>query len=254
MNRALFESTELIGDQVFLPSHERRAMHMRKVLRVQPGDKVEIGIINGFRGHAVVESANSEGILLGSFQLEDIADSLYPVELILGHPRPIVLRRIVKDAATAGFCKISVLCTDLTEQSYMKSSFWNEPKDLKELLILGVEQAGGSVLPQLERYWSVKQYLAGLSDYISEPRPINILLHPEQENTAGLQHPDCSQASGELPSLRIAIGPERGWSENEVSLFMKHGFRTAHFGSRILRTESAVQWAIAQLVSLYSMD
>ncbi|GAB6089634.1 16S rRNA (uracil(1498)-N(3))-methyltransferase [Spirochaeta dissipatitropha] len=253
MNRALFDPAELISDQVFLPSHDRRASHLLKILRVQPGESVEVGIINGLRGHAVVESIDSEGILLGSFYLEEEADSLYPVELILGHPRPIVLRRILKDAVTAGFCRISVLCTDLTEKSYMKSSFWSEPKDLRELLILGAEQAGGTVLPQLERHWSVKQYLKNITDSCSDSNPVNILLHPENDKAAGLRHIDIKQKSEQTQLLRIAVGPERGWSDSELSLFSEHGFRTAHFGSRILRTESAVQWAIAQLVSLYSV-
>jgi len=37
----------------------------------------------------------------------------------------------------------------------------------------------------------------------------------------------------------IAIGPEKGWHSSELKLFKKHGFKFAHLGSNILRTETA---------------
>jgi 16S rRNA (uracil1498-N3)-methyltransferase len=37
----------------------------------------------------------------------------------------------------------------------------------------------------------------------------------------------------------IAIGPEKGWHSSELELFKKHGFKFAHLGSNILRTETA---------------
>jgi len=37
----------------------------------------------------------------------------------------------------------------------------------------------------------------------------------------------------------IAIGPEKGWHSSELALFKKYGFKFAHVGSNILRTETA---------------
>jgi 16S rRNA (uracil1498-N3)-methyltransferase len=48
----------------------------------------------------------------------------------------------------------------------------------------------------------------------------------------------------------IAIGPEGGWTPEEMSLFVSHGWRSVTLGPRILRAETAAIAAIA-IVSSY---
>ena len=38
----------------------------------------------------------------------------------------------------------------------------------------------------------------------------------------------------------VAIGPEGGWEDSEIELFLHKGFEGMHIGSRILRTDTAV--------------
>ena len=47
----------------------------------------------------------------------------------------------------------------------------------------------------------------------------------------------------------LAIGPERGWSDRERSLFVSHGFKPMLLGSRVLRTETACSAGLAVLLS-----
>lgn len=53
-------------------------------------------------------------------------------------------------------------------------------------------------------------------------------------------------ASGGRPV--IAIGPEGGWTDDEVALLERSGFRRHSLGSRILRTDTATIAVIAQLM------
>ncbi len=50
-----------------------------------------------------------------------------------------------------------------------------------------------------------------------------------------------------LPSAALAIGPEGGWTDEEVAAAQKAGFREASLGKLILRTETAVIAAVASL-------
>ena len=58
--------------------------------------------------------------------------------------------------------------------------------------------------------------------------------------------------SGKNPSLGIFIGPEGGYTPNEVELFKSYGIMTASLGSRILRTETAGFAAL--LLTLYERN
>ena len=53
--------------------------------------------------------------------------------------------------------------------------------------------------------------------------------------------------SASAQRVTIAIGPEGGWTDEEVALARKHGFREASLGKLILRTETAVVSALAAL-------
>jgi 16S rRNA (uracil1498-N3)-methyltransferase len=46
-------------------------------------------------------------------------------------------------------------------------------------------------------------------------------------------------------SVLLAIGPEGGFTQEELSRASQHGFRTAQLGRRILRTETAAVAALA---------
>ena len=55
-----------------------------------------------------------------------------------------------------------------------------------------------------------------------------------------------SRASTVVPSSVLAIGPERGWTEEEAQLFQRvGGFRMASLGPSILRVDVAVVAGLA---------
>jgi 16S rRNA (uracil1498-N3)-methyltransferase len=56
---------------------------------------------------------------------------------------------------------------------------------------------------------------------------------------------------GPASRVALAIGPEGGFDPRELELATQIGYRTAHLGPRILRTETAGLAAIAQLQARY---
>ena len=48
-----------------------------------------------------------------------------------------------------------------------------------------------------------------------------------------------------FPGIILAIGPERGWINDEAQAFLKAGFAQASLGDPILRTDTAVVAAVA---------
>jgi 16S rRNA (uracil1498-N3)-methyltransferase len=62
-----------------------------------------------------------------------------------------------------------------------------------------------------------------------------------------LKHEEISRASGGAQSAALAIGPEGGWTDEELASARGHGFAEASLGENILRTETAVTAALANL-------
>ena len=58
-------------------------------------------------------------------------------------------------------------------------------------------------------------------------------------------HPDCESSlaevcSGEPGRILLAVGPEGGWVDYEVEMFLKQGFSCCSIGERILKVDTAV--------------
>jgi len=68
-----------------------------------------------------------------------------------------------------------------------------------------------------------------------------VLAESECEATLG----DIVRAHGELSSLALAVGPEGGWTADELQLFGESQWRAASLGNTILRAETAAIAALA---------
>jgi len=74
-----------------------------------------------------------------------------------------------------------------------------------------------------------------------------ILLAEVEQNNTLRQRIEAAMASAEsdLPEFELAIGPEGGWTPEELALFAKHNWQPASLGRRILRAETAAITALA---------
>ena len=143
--------------------NDERYLHIKKVLHLKEGDVFKAGIINGKIGEAQISHLSEEKILF-SFcpnkpdKVETRPLPLPPIKIILGFPRPIQLRRILRDAASLGFAKIVLCGTDLGERSYLKSNP-SSPEEVKKYLLDGISQAGQTMLPAFSLCSSGKEAL-----------------------------------------------------------------------------------------------
>ncbi|MGC2301385.1 MAG: 16S rRNA (uracil(1498)-N(3))-methyltransferase [Acidobacteriaceae bacterium] len=98
---------------------------------------------------------------------------------------------------------------------------------------------------------------------IDEPMPLKSavregeqavrLVLAEQERSTTLHHAltEALAAAGEAaPAIRIAIGPEGGWTAEEEALFDAESWKPVSLGPRILRAETAAMTAMAVAAAL----
>src|SRR5690606_12322757 len=71
-----------------------------------------------------------------------------PITLLLALPRPKMLRRVLQTISTMGVPRLVLLNSYRVEKSFWQTPFL-EPAALREQLILGLEQARDTVLPEI---------------------------------------------------------------------------------------------------------
>ena len=259
VNIVLFEEGELASP---LPLCDHRVKHIQKILRKGVGDTFDAGLVNGAAGRAEILSVSPQGM---EFRFEARGDGkpLHPVSLIIGFPRPIQLKRLLRDIASLGVSQVHLCGTELGEKSYLKATL-SQPEELTAMLKDGSIQAKSTHVPQVFVHQDVAACLdfiesAGkMPDLAGNPRihvAGNTRIHVALDNvqpTASLQGVLSSSFSANemKPSgVVAAIGSERGWTDNERQLFRKKGFTLCSMGERVLRTETAATTAVAIILS-----
>ncbi len=219
MNIILFKENE-----TFLDFRDERAEHIRKVLHLSVGDAFKAGMINGQQGMARIEEMSKEGIRL-SFDFQEEGSALYPLTMIIAQVRPICMRRILREAVSLGAERLILPVSDLGEKSYLNSSLYTTD-EYERILIDGAMQAGFTGVSECVLANGIKEAIDML------PKGERLLL----DNVVGAE--PLSQIDLTGKSVILAIGPERGWSARERSVFIESGFRPVLLGNRILRTET----------------
>jgi len=213
----------------------RRLQHVREVHRASVGDRLCVGLLDGLMGTGTVTRLDDEALEM-DIDLDRDPPPPLDVTLILALPRPIVLKRILLSASSMGVKRIILLNTRRVEKSYWKSPALSEEK-IQEQLILGLEQARDTIIPQVLLRPKFKPFVEDeLPGMIEGTLPV--VAHPEAGET-------CPRNTG-CP-VTLAIGPEGGFIPYEIEMLEACGFKPVSIGERILRIETAVPVLLSRL-------
>ena len=247
MNRILFEHDE-IHDGIAAFGGVR-AEHVLEVLHGEVGQILKTGEINGLIGTSEIISISTgaatpkgDATFLSreiKVKLHHTTPSLQPwVDLILAPPRPRVMKRLLPQLATMGVGRIFLVGAKKVEKDFWGATLLKE-ENYRPLLVEGLMQGGTSILPTLETRRNFRRFVTDELDALF-PSARRIVAHPY---TADASKGDATGMS----RLLLAIGPEGGWTDDEVALLESHGFSRYSLGSRILRTDTATIALLAKL-------
>lgn len=220
---------------------DRRARHLRSVLGVTEGRRLRAGITDGRLGVAEVVEDRPTGILL-RLELTDQAPPPPPVRLVLALLRPKVLSRVLQSVAALGVSSLNLVNAWRVEKSYFESPKLSAESIAADLW-LGAEQSGNPRIPRVEIFRRFVPFVAERLGLPAQPgAELRLLAHP------GAEAPIERFALGsEHGSTIVAVGPEGGWIEPELSSLREVGFLPVRVGDRVLKVESAVTSMLSQL-------
>ena len=214
---------------------DRRFHHIRTIHQPAPGDQLRVGMVNGCIGQGIVSQVTDKQISL-EVTLEQAPPVALPLTLLLAMPRPKMLKRTLQTITSMGVKQIYLINSYKVDKSYWSTPILQE-EQLQEQLLLGLEQAGDTRLPEVHIRKRFKPFVEDeLPEIAQDTRAL--VAHPYHASP-------CPAA--ELSPTTLAIGPEGGFIPYEVEKLEATGFRSIHIGERILRVENAVPVLLARL-------
>jgi 16S rRNA (uracil1498-N3)-methyltransferase len=208
-----------------------RATHLLEVLRVEAGHQVRVGVVDGPRGTATVQTIGDETVALRC-ELEAETPPRPNVDLLLAVPRPKVLRRLWAQIAALGVGQIILTNAEKVERNYFDTHILT-PETYRPLLIEGLQQTRDTRLPVVSIHRQFKVLIEDQLDALFGSG-LRVVADP----SAATPLTDVAR-SGTAERMLLAIGPEGGWNAFELGLLQAHGFQPAGMGPRTLRTDTA---------------
>lgn len=243
MNICLFTAEEISKPLNF---NDERAEHLLKIIHKKEGDYFAAGIIGGKSGTALITKITDKQIFF-DFTPDGDGKPLTNLIMIIGFPRPIQLKRLLRDVAALGVKEVHLTGTDLGEKSYMQSTLVEKGNAYK-MLLDGTVQAGGTFVPELFLHKTLNECL----NYLKQNTDSKLLLALDNVNPSL----NLSSAIKTAPvdkkfPVIAAIGSERGWTDKERKLLESEGYIRCSMGNRIMRTETAATVAGSIILNEY---
>ena len=232
----LFDKDFISADRVQLS--DRRHQHILSIHRAQVGEQLNVGLLNGQLGHAMVESINRTNVTL-AITLDKTPPTALALSLILALPRPKMLKRILQTCATMGVKDITLLNSYRVEKSYWQTPLL-ETNAIHEALILGLEQGKDTLLPNITIEKRFKPFV--------EDR-LPALCQRTNDTLALVAHPSGTQTCpiSVTQAVTLVVGPEGGFTPYEIEKLQAAGCQCVTLGERILRVETAIPVLLARL-------
>lgn len=207
------------------------AHHIKRVLRYKLGDKLIVVDAGGKVMESFIREIGDEMVIAEVKKVLD-NNTESPIELILVQclPKGDKMDLIVQKAVELGVSTIYPVASENCVVKYddkkkvARQSKWQKVADE------AAKQCGRTILPTVENVVDLKTFLENID------KNIEALMCYEGEAEQPIKK---ILAESLANRFLILIGPEGGFSKNEVELCQKAGLKIATLGKRILRTETA---------------
>lgn len=201
---------------------------LKNVFRLGKGDEVILFDNSGYDFRAVINSFEKDSVSFTITEtLENNIHTKREVYLFSSIVKKDNFEWIVQKATELGVSHIVPVVSERTEKKDLNI------ERLNKIIIEASEQSGRAKLPTLHDVGDLKSVL---EKYKSIP---SIAWHIESQKFVSQEVHDV---------IGAYVGPEGGWSSNEIELFESHNIKIRSLGEQVLRSETAVVAVLSQYV------
>lgn len=243
MNLIIVTERDII-DSNHIRLNDNRAEHIRSILKSAPGDRIEIGLLNGGTCTAQIDKVDETEIILSFQEFKKPAySSDTGLDLICALPRPQTLKKVLLTSAMMGVRSLHLIRANRVEKSYYHSPLL-EKSNYNRFLLEGLSQGRNTRMPSVHIHQRFKPFFEDTLPELEKSYQIQPLkLLPDMESGNILR--DIYQTAQK--NVIAAIGPEGGWVPFEIELMQKLDFKLFSLGNWTLRVETALTAVLAQI-------
>jgi 16S rRNA (uracil1498-N3)-methyltransferase len=235
-----------LAEGVCVALDSQAAVHIARVLRLNPGDPVVLFNGRGGEYHGEIEFAEKRRV---SVKLKErVERSLEsPLRIVLGQgiSKGERMDVAVQKAVELGVAELAPLTTRRSvvnlnaERRAKRRAHW------QGVAQSACEQCGRNTVPEIQPVQSLVAWLESLQTEGAVQSGAKLVLHHRVSRSLN----DVSLDPHE--PVRVLIGPEGGLSDEEIVLAENCGFVPVRLGPRVLRTETAALVVISALQTLW---
>lgn len=217
----------LTGDQ---------AAHLARVLRAEPGQVFDV-VAGGFLHRAEIARVSEDEVVF-TLHEELESDTALPLHLLLAVFKFDHMEWAIEKATELGVSRITPILARRTEK-HLAQSAAKRSERWRRIALEASKQSRRTTIPEIAAPIALKSALE------EEQSLVRILLSETEQTTVLAAALAASDRPTGYESVALAIGPEGGWTPEEMAIFVQHNWQPVTLGPRILRAETAAIAAIA---------
>ena len=232
MHKFFVESCNINDDGIVIVGQDVK--HIKNVLRMTKNDVVIACDNQGMEYNCSIKEINNDNVVLTLIS-KNISQNepKTKVTLYQGIPKGEKMEFIIQKAVELGINSIIPVTTTRTVVKINKESEQKKIARWNRIAMEASKQSGRDYIPEVKKpifFEDIQKFSSGNS--------INIIPY-EKECKKGLKDLFSCYNINSINTINILIGPEGGFSEEEIEKAKFLGFDSISLGRRILRTETA---------------
>lgn len=212
---------------------EEYRAYLRDVLRLKEGDTLTLFDGVGHEYGAVIRAFTPGGVSLEVITKEDITLPETRITLAQSLPKGSKMEFIIQKATELGVSRIIPFISSRSIPRLTGDRAAGKAVRWRKVAVEASRQSGRGDVPEVSRIVSFDEMLRA-----TDGDALRIILW-EAEEQRGLREILTDERYAGADSFCVVIGPEGGFSWEEIEQARHEGFLTASLGKLILRTETA---------------
>ncbi|MDD4179695.1 MAG: 16S rRNA (uracil(1498)-N(3))-methyltransferase [Candidatus Margulisbacteria bacterium] len=217
--------------------------HLRDVLRLKAGEAIDLLDGLGNIHHAKIITLGKERISCQVLSSEKmLTEPAVKVALAQALPKAAKMDLIIEKCTELGVTSIIPLITARTEAKTAKLERW------QKIAKAAAEQSGRAIIPEITSPLKFANVLQLKDQYDLALIPWELEQETKLKQALISKFPNSPIRITQSPNILILIGPEGGFTQQEIELAKNAGFTPVSLGKTILRTETAGLAALAAIM------
>lgn len=241
MNRIFFSPSEELNenDKIKITGEDFRHL---QVLRVRTGEEIKISDNKNYCYSGIISDFGKDNISILINQKNSFTDepnikiTLFQA-LLKGEKNEIVIQKAVELGAAEIIFFHSENCVAKLSDERQD----NKIERFNKIARMAAMQSGRDIIPSVKGIMSFKEILPVLKN-----NDISMVFHEKSQNSLSVF---LTEKINGCKSVAFSVGPEGGFSEEEIKAFNNNNIPALSLGKRILRAETAPLCALSVIMA-----